>query len=57
LGPLKKKKNPGALGTCPVCPLVKTALFIVWVVCVGLCIVFSRLTYLIIIIIIINRFV
>ena len=56
MGPLKKKKNPGALGTCPVCPLVKTALFIVWVVCVGLCIVFSRLTYLIIIIII-NRFV
>jgi len=26
LGLLKKKKNPGALGTCPVCPLVKTAL-------------------------------
>jgi len=26
LGPLKKKKNPEALGTCPVCPLVKTAL-------------------------------
>jgi len=26
LGPLKKKKNPGALGTCPMCPLVKTAL-------------------------------
>ena len=25
-GPLKKKKNPGALGTCSVCPLVKTAL-------------------------------
>jgi len=25
-GPLKKKKNPGALGTCRVCPLVKTAL-------------------------------
>jgi len=24
--PLKKKKNPGALGMCPVCPLVKTAL-------------------------------
>ena len=23
---LKKKRNPGALGTCPVCPLVKTAL-------------------------------
>jgi len=23
---LKKKKNPGALGTCPVCLLVKTAL-------------------------------
>jgi len=26
LGPLKKKKNPVALGTCPVCPLVKKAL-------------------------------
>jgi len=26
LGPAKRKKNPGALGTCPVCPLVKTAL-------------------------------
>ena len=26
LGALKKKKNPGALGTCPVCPLIKTAL-------------------------------
>jgi len=25
-GPSKRKKNPGALGTCPVCPLVKTAL-------------------------------
>ena len=25
-GPTKRKKNPGALGTCPVCPLVKTAL-------------------------------
>ena len=25
-GPLKKKQNPGASGTCPVCPLVKTAL-------------------------------
>ena len=25
-GRLKKKKNPGALGTCLVCPLVKTAL-------------------------------
>ena len=25
-GPLKKKKNPGALGTCPMCPLVKTDL-------------------------------
>ena len=25
-GPLNKKKNPGALGTCPVCPWVKTAL-------------------------------
>jgi len=24
--PLKKKKNPEALGTCPVSPLVKTAL-------------------------------
>jgi len=30
LGPLKKKKNPGALGTCPVCPLVKTALNLVF---------------------------
>ena len=28
LGPLKKKKNPGALDTCPVCPLVKTALVV-----------------------------
>jgi len=28
-GSLEKKKNPGALGTCPVCPLVKTALLIV----------------------------
>jgi len=26
LGPLKKTQNPGALGTYPVCPLVKTAL-------------------------------
>jgi len=26
-GPLKKKTIPGALGTCPVCPLVKMALF------------------------------
>ena len=26
MGALKKKKNPGALGTCLVCPLVKTAL-------------------------------
>ena len=25
-GPSKRKKNPGALGTCPGCPLVKTAL-------------------------------
>jgi len=25
-GPSKRKKNPGALGTCPVCPLVKTTL-------------------------------
>jgi len=25
-GPSKRKKNPGALGTYPVCPLVKTAL-------------------------------
>ena len=25
-GPQKRKKNPGALGNCPVCPLVKTAL-------------------------------
>ena len=25
-GPSKRKKNPGALGTCSVCPLVKTAL-------------------------------
>ena len=25
-GSSKRKKNPGALGTCPVCPLVKTAL-------------------------------
>ena len=25
-GPSKRKKNPGALGTCPVWPLVKTAL-------------------------------
>ena len=25
-GPSKRKKNPGALGTCPVCPLVKMAL-------------------------------
>ena len=25
-GPSKRKKNPGALGTCPVCPSVKTAL-------------------------------
>jgi len=25
-GPLKNKKNPGALGTSPMCPLVKTAL-------------------------------
>jgi len=24
--PQKEKNNPGALGTCPVCPLVKTAL-------------------------------
>ena len=24
--PQKQKKNPGALGTCPMCPLVKTAL-------------------------------
>ena len=29
--PLKKKKNPGALGTCPVRPLVKTALWMQWV--------------------------
>jgi len=27
-GPSKRKKNPGALGTCPVCPLVKTALLV-----------------------------
>jgi len=26
LGPLKKRKKSGALGTCPVCLLVKTAL-------------------------------
>ena len=26
MGALKKKKNPEALGTCPVCPLVKTAM-------------------------------
>jgi len=26
LGVPQKEKNPGALGTCPVCPLVKTAL-------------------------------
>jgi len=25
-GPSKRKKNPGALGTCSVCPFVKTAL-------------------------------
>ena len=25
-GPQKEKKYPGALGTCPVCPVVKTAL-------------------------------
>jgi len=28
-GPLKKKKIQGALGTCPVCPLAKTALVVV----------------------------
>jgi len=28
LGAPQKEKNPGALGTCPVCPLVKMALFI-----------------------------
>jgi len=27
-GPLKKKKKSGALCTCPICPLVKTALSI-----------------------------
>ena len=26
MGAPQKEKNPGALGTCPVCPLVKTAL-------------------------------
>jgi len=26
VGARQKEKNPGALGTCPVCPLVKTAL-------------------------------
>ena len=26
LGAPRQEKNPGALGTCPVCPLVKTAL-------------------------------
>jgi len=26
LGAPEKEKNPGVLGTCPVCPLVKTAL-------------------------------
>ena len=26
LGAPQKEKNPGALGTCPMCPLVKTAL-------------------------------
>ena len=26
VGGLQKEKNPGALGTCPVCPLVKTGL-------------------------------
>ena len=34
---LKKKKNPGALGTCPVCPLVKTALQRVNVIDLQLC--------------------
>ena len=33
LGALQKEKNPGALGTCPVCPLDKTALH---VRCVGM---------------------
>ena len=28
-GPLKKENNPGALGTCPVCPLDKMALITV----------------------------
>ena len=28
LGPLKKKIKSGAQGTCPVCPLVKTALIL-----------------------------
>ena len=26
MGAPQKEKNPGALGTCPVCPLVKTAI-------------------------------
>jgi len=29
LGAPQKEKNLGALGTCPVCPLVKTALLLV----------------------------